>query len=199
MKKTLPIAIITSLIIIFFATIVYFQLSLQKTQRDYQVKIESLNQGISRLEKQVEKNQQEKEIAREWSTYKNNDHDFSFKYPADWKDSGRKIEIDNYFTKNPQVGVLQLELLKQDQSLVKITEDEIKKRNCPPDHVIENSESGLMYVTYCGASTEKYNYLFKNKQGKIIQLSYHDDFDSNWSEEKKLEKFKLIVDTISLF
>lgn len=198
MKKSFQIAVVIFLSTIVFLSVVYYQINLRNIYQHYQAKIESLNQKIAELEKQIATKQPEEKSIRGWNIYEDKDHVFSFMYPAEWKDSGRKIEITNSFIKNPQIGVLQLELLKQNQSLVEIAKNEIKKRSCLTDHIIENNVSGLMYVTYCGDSTEMYNYIFKTNQGETIKLSYHEDFDSDWYQEKKLEKFRAIIATISL-
>lgn len=201
MKKPFQIIGGIFLVLTLFSSIAYYQLSLQKIQQDHQIKVENLNQKIAELENQIEESNRAKEITKDWKMYKNEEYKFGFKYPNGWRNKERKIEIQNYFVlaESPDASVLEINLLDNSGELSMIAESEIVKRNCPPDRIISQGNNGVLYATHCGASTEKYIYIFKNKNDKVIQLSYHDDFKSSWSEEEKLEKFNLIISTISLF
>ena len=119
----------------------------------------------------------------------------------EWFKLENKNKHSQTFLKKPQVAIFGIILFSDTVEKLpeEIAKNKIAENNCPADRIVNVDNSSILYVTECGAMSEIYNYIFKNKKGETIQLSYHDDFDSNWSDDKKLEKFKLIIDSISLF
>ena len=198
MKKTLQVAIIFSLILA--AVVVYYQLNLQNVQRDYQAKTNSLEQKIMELEKQISDNKQKEDNMKNWKNYADEELGIQFKYPTEWFKLENKNKYSQTLLKKPQVSIFGITFLNSiGKSLEEVAKNKIKENGCPADRIIATNNNNVLYATECGMMSEIYNYIFKNRKGEIIQLSYHDDFDSNLSEDKKLEKFKLIIDTISLF
>ena len=137
-----------------------------------------------------------------WKTYNNTKYGFQFNYPNTWTDASRTIDTEDFFTKSPQVEVLDLAILDTTGltatgSLFDIANSEIKKNNCPAnDHIIQYNDDGALYVLNCSATSEDYNYIFRDPAGQIIQLTYHDDFDENWTEAQKIQTFNAIIGSL---
>jgi hypothetical protein len=181
--------------------IVYFQLRSEREQLDYQVKASNLNQKIVELERQISYNKQKEDSIKDWKNYEDEEFGIQFKYPIEWFKLENKNKYSQAFLKKPQISVFGVTLInnKTGESLEEIAKNKLTENGCPADRIIGVDNNGVLYVTECGAMSEIYNYIFKNKKGEVIQFTYHDDFDSNWSEDKKLEKFKQIINTTSLF
>lgn len=137
-----------------------------------------------------------------WKTYNNNKYGFQFSYPNTWVDAGRQIDTGNFFTKPPQIEVLDLAILDTSGltatgSLFDIAKSEITKNNCPAnDHIIQYNDDGALYALNCSATSEDYNFIFRDPAAQIIQLTYHDDFDENWTEAQKIQTFNAIIGTL---
>jgi hypothetical protein len=139
-----------------------------------------------------------------WKIYKNFEYHFQFRYPRDWIDMKRDIKIQDYFVKTPMVDVLDLQLLKEAGTPEEIVSREIQKRHCVDennshfDRIIRHDNNGTLFVQYCSATTETYNYLFSAPLG-TVELSYHDDFLQESSEAKKLDVFNKIIESIKTY
>lgn len=82
-----------------------------------------------------------------------------------------------------------------------IARREIEANNCPDDptngdHIIGSNSEGTYYVLFCSMISPIYNYVFKTSDETVINLSYHDNFMSDWTEDKKLENLKAIINTL---
>lgn len=146
------------------------------------------------------------ENSTNWKTNNNIEYGFSFKFPDSWVPAGRSIKIKEFFTSfanGPEV--FDIETISNSGSLEDTANVELKKNNCPSptdgkdgDHTIKSNPFGVLFVEYCTAGSEVYNYVFKNKTNQTILFSYHDDFPSDATETVKLITFEQIIASISV-
>lgn len=138
---------------------------------------------------------------KDWKTYTNSQYGFEFQYPSDWKDANRAIDATDFFTASLQIDVLDLDVLKERGSAKEVANARIKKNNCPGtvdsigDHLIYATDKDALYALYCSATSENYVYIIQSSPNAFIQMSYHDDFSTDWTESNKLVTFNQIRST----
>jgi hypothetical protein len=142
--------------------------------------------------------------ATDWHNYQNQIYGFGFRYPSDWIDSNRPLEIGDFFTASG-VGVLSVTTHDTGaRSVETFVQSAIIQNNCQNtdgrslDRVIRSDRRGVLYVLYCSATSEDYIFAFQTSARTIIQLVYHDAFDENWALDDKLAQFSRIIDTITI-
>ena len=133
-----------------------------------------------------------------WKTYTNTEYGFSFQYPNTWTDTGRSVDIEEYFTKSPEIEVLDINAVNATGTLTEFADNDIAQNNCPGDQIIQTTNTGVLYVENCSATSESYLYIFRNSQNQAIQLSYQDDFDENASVATKIATLKQIISSLKL-
>lgn len=138
-------------------------------------------------------------------TYQNKDYGFEFQYPQSW----RKSEFGDgvFFLRNPEINVLQLNFEKTSSttSINGFVDDFIKQHDCQNiddpktgDHIIEKTNNGIYYAEFCSAGTEVYHYVTKLNSNLVLNFSYQENFEDNWTEAKKIEPFKQIISTLKI-
>lgn len=141
----------------------------------------------------------------DWKTYRNTKYGFEFSYPEAWTDAERDLSLVDYFTRSPQISVLDVGVAAESGRAITVAESEIHDNHCqageenPSDHVITSTGNGVTLVLYCSATSENYDYLFEINKGGVLRLRYHDDFDESWPEARKLTTLSKIISTLKLF
>ena len=130
-----------------------------------------------------------------WKTYNNAD-DFSFQYPNFWSYHGLPTTAVGFFTKPPDIEVLDINVINSPAALIDIANNTIIQHGCPGDRVMQSANTGVLFVLNCSTTSENYNYIFRSISKKTIELTYHDDFDENMPETNKIATFKDIISTI---
>lgn len=134
-----------------------------------------------------------------WRSFADPTLGIAFKFPPSWNFHSWPYEV--YFTAPPEVGVLTIAILDGNATPQHVASAAIENNRCsavdandqPVDHVIPSGFTGVLYVLSCSAMTDNYHYVFLNKNGQLIDLSYHNDFDSDASEEVKVSTFLKII------
>lgn len=132
------------------------------------------------------------------SEYIDTKNGITFTYPSEWKQNGEGDQV--YFTKDPEINVLQLDFLSDGKeiSLQSFVESKIQEYGCEQDKILERSDRGILVAHYCSATTEDYSYYFITRSGKIASLTYYDNFEGEWSLENKIKTFKGIVASVEI-
>lgn len=133
-----------------------------------------------------------------WKTYHNEEHWFEFKYPTEWKYyEGNTIGDAGSFENGRGAPAMDFALTEESDSTMAGQPD--IDESCG-DHVIQSTPEGLLYMyhTNCPDTGAKvYVYEFKDREQSHIKLSYYNDFDGNWDEQKQLAKFLSIIHSIT--
>lgn len=150
-------------------------------------------------------------IPADWKTYANEELGFSFQYPQNWHLGERWVGWVDVFVAKEQIHVLEIQVENEiKNTLLEHAKEKIRENGCPPqtegstqgDHIIRNADNAVLYVLYCSAMSESYTYEFLNKKNQLIKMTYHDDFGDLpdlADENKKLEKFEKIIQSLQLF
>jgi hypothetical protein len=150
----------------------------------------------------IEDNKPSVEIAN-LKTYQNKDYGFEFQYPQSW----RKSEMGDFFLRNPEINVLQLNFEKVTSATTadSFVNNFIKQHDCKNvddpstgDHVIEKTNSGIYFAEFCSAGTEVYHYVTKLNSSLVLDFAYQENFEDNWTVAKKIEIFKQIISTLKI-
>lgn len=136
-------------------------------------------------------------------TYQSEDYGFEFQYPQSWRES----EMGNFFLRNPEINVLQLNFEKVSSTVTidSFVDNFIKQHDCKNlddlktgDHIIEKTNGGIYYAEFCSAGTEVYHYATKLNNNLVLSFSYQENFEDNWTEAKKIGIFKQIISTLKI-
>ena len=84
-----------------------FQKENVECQQELENQIQKLQEQIAKIEK-IKQDSSEIDDDENWNLYQNEEYGFKFNYPSDWKDSNRDIENQNYYTKSPNISIINL-------------------------------------------------------------------------------------------
>lgn len=128
--------------------------------------------------------------------------DVYMKYPPFW--AVHSLPRVVYFTALPEVDVLTISIVDRMGTPLEIAQAAINSNKCmatgsdgqPVDRLISTDATSALYVLSCSATTDDYHFVFIDANGRLVDISYHDDFDPQEPVDVQLSRLRQILSTL---